>query len=158
MKHLSYVTLVIILSLVLFSSCQQIENLFGKKKKAEAAALAIQQQAMRDSIRVADSLKRAQDALLAREMVRQDSIRLVEEARLASKYHIIVGSFYTTEYARSWSEEFKSKGYNVQILQMRGSRFELVSAESFSDLRSAFNKLPDYQLNVMPEAWVYVNE
>jgi len=158
MKHLSSVAFIVILSLVLSVSCKQVGDLFGKKKKAQAVALAIQQ-ARLDSIRVADSLKRAQDLLFAREQAaRQDSIRLAEEARVVSKYHIIVGSFYTPEYARSWAEEFRSKGFNVQILQMRGSRFELVSVESFSDFRSAFNRTLIIQENTMPDAWIYVNE
>ena len=161
MKYLFSATF-IILSLVLFSSCQQIQinDLFGKKKKAAAVAAALQQQTrQQDSIRVADSLRRAQDALLAREQARQDSIRYAEEtARTASRYHVIVGSFYTPEYARNWLEVFRGQGYNAQILQMRGSRFELVSAESFSDLRSAFNRLLDYQEYIIPEAWIYINE
>ena len=131
-------------------------DLFGKKKKAAAAAAI--QQARLDSIRVADSLKRAQDVLLARERSRQDSIRYAEEARSASKYHIIVGSFYTPEYARNWIEVFKEQGYNARILQMKGSRFELVSVESFADFRTTFNKLLNYQENVMPDAWIYVDE
>ena len=158
MKHLSSVAFIVILSLVLSVSCKQVGDLFGKKKKAQAVALAIQQ-ARLDSIRVADSLKRAQDLLFAREQAaRQDSIRLAEEARVVSKYHIIVGSFYTPEYARNWAEEFRKRGNNVQILQMRGSRFELVSAESFSDFRSAYNRLIEYLEYTIPDAWIYVNE
>jgi len=116
MRHLSSTAFIVILLFVLFPSCKQVNDLFGKKKKAEAAAL---QQARLDSIRVADSLKMVQDALLAREWARQDSIRFAEEARLASKYHIIVGSFYTPVYARNWVEVFRQRGYNAQILQMR---------------------------------------
>ena len=156
MKYLSLMGFAIILMLVLFPSCNQINDLFGKKKKA-AAATAIWQ-ARQDSTRVADSLRKAQAAMLAIEQARQDSIRYAETVLLASKYHIIVGSFYTPEYARSWAEEYRQQGYNVQILQMRNSRFELVSAESFSDLRSASNRLLRYQEEIMPDAWIYVNE
>ena len=156
MKHLSSVAFAVILLLVLSPSCKQVNDLFGKKKKAQAAALA--QQERLDSIRVSDSLRRAQDLLLSRERARNDSIRIAETTRLSSKYHIIVGSFYTPEYARNWAEEFRRRGNNVQILQMRGSRFELVSAESFSDFRSALSKLREYRENTIPDAWIYVNE
>ena len=156
MKHLSSAAFAVILLLVLFPSCKQVNDLFGKKKKAQAAALA--QQERLDSIRVSDSLRRAQDLLLSRERARNDSIRIAETTRLSSKYHIIVGSFYTPEYARNWAEEFRRRGNNVQILQMRDSRFELVSAESFSDFRSAFSRLREYRENTIPDAWIYVNE
>ena len=155
MRHLSSAAFIVILLLIVFPSCKQMNDLFGKKKKAIAAAM---EQARLDSIRVADSLKIAQDLLLARERARQDSIRYAEDARLASKYHIIVGSFYTPEYARNWAQVFKQRNYNAQILQMRGSRFELVSAESFPNLRLASNKLLEYQTNIMPDAWIYINE
>ena len=155
MRYLCSAAFIAILLLALFPSCKQVNDLFGKKKKAQIAAI---QQARLDSIRVVDSLKRAQDALLARERAQQDSIRYAEDARLSSKYHIIVGSFYTPEYARNWAQEYRQKGYNVQILQMKSSRFELVSSESFPTLRAAANKLREYQMNIMPDAWIYINE
>ena len=156
MRHLSSLAFIVIFLFVLFPSCKQVNDLFGKKKKAQVAAAI--EQARLDSIRVVDSLKRAQDVLLALERDRENSIRLAEEARLASKYHIIVGSFYTPEYARNWVEVFKNQSYNAQILKMRGSRFELVSAESFSDFRTAFNKLLVMQENIIPDAWIYIDE
>ena len=78
---------------------------------------------------------------MALEYARQDSIRLAEEAKMTFKYHIIVGSFITPEYARNFADEFRNKGYNVKILQMPGGRFELVSAEAFDRLRPAIDKL-----------------
>jgi outer membrane murein-binding lipoprotein Lpp len=146
MKHLSLVLFVIILSVVLFPSCDN-------KNKVDTLAI---EQARLDSIRVAESVKR--EAAMALEQARRDSIRLADEARLASKYHIIVGSFYTPEYARRLAEEYRGKGYNVQILQKRASRFELVSAESFPDFKPAFNRLLEIRQNVMPDAWLYINE
>ncbi|HAM10467.1 MAG TPA: hypothetical protein DDY34_14905 [Bacteroidales bacterium] len=103
-----------------------------------------------------DSIRRAQEALLAIEMARQDSLRRAEEELLANKYNIIVGSFITPEYARSLAEEYKNKGYNVRILPMPGGRFELVSAESFDQFRPAVAKLKDYQENIVVDAWLYI--
>ena len=150
-------TFAIIIALVLFPSCDKIKNLglFGNKKAKKAmedTRIARRQ----DSIRVADSLKKAQAELQAIEQARQNELRLADEAARASKYHIIVGSFYTPEYAKGWAEEYRSKGYNVQILKMKNSTFELVSAESFPTLSAAYNKLYNYQDNIMPDAWVYV--
>jgi cytochrome c oxidase assembly protein Cox11 len=93
MKHLSFAVFVIILSFVLLPSC----DLFCEKNKVDTTELEElkMQLARLDSIRVADSLKMVQETQKAQ--ARQDSIRLAEEVRSASKYHIIVGTFYTPE-------------------------------------------------------------
>lgn len=139
---------------VVLPSCKRVGGLFGKKK-ADTTGVWLARQ---DSIRVVDSIRKAQEALLAIENARQDSIRRAEEEKLANKYHIIVGSFLTPEYARNLAEEYKSKGYNVRILKMTGDRFELVSAEAFSQFRPAVEKLKDYQENILLEAWLYIDK
>jgi hypothetical protein len=153
MRHLSALLFVLIVVLVVTPSCKKRGGLFGRKK-ADTTGIWLARQ---DSLRVVDSIRKAQELLLALENARQDSIRIAEEAKMAFKYHIIVGSFYTPEYARSLAEEYKAKGYNVKILQMKGSRFELVSAEAFDKFRPAVNKLQDYQANIMPDAWLYID-
>lgn len=139
--------------LVFSPSCNKIGGWFGKKK-ADTTGLWFAHQ---DSLRIAESLRKAQEALQALESARLDSIRLADEARQAFKYHIIVGSFYTPEYARDLAAEYKNKGYNVRILKMKGGRFELVSAEAFSSFRTAVNKLHDYQEDVVLDAWMYID-
>jgi len=153
MRHLSAILFVLIVVLVVSPSCKKRGGLFGKKK-ADTTGIWL---ARMESQRVGDSIRKAQEALMALENARMDSIRLADEAKMAFKYHVIVGSFYTPEYARSLAEEYKNKGYNVKILQMKGSRFELVSAEAFDNFRSAINKLKDYQENVMFDAWLYID-
>jgi hypothetical protein len=153
MRHLSALLFVLIVALVVTPSCKKRGGLFGKKK-ADTTGIWL---ARMENQRLGDSIRNAQEALMALENARLDSIRLAEEAEMAYKYHIIVGSFYTPEYARSLAEEYKTKGYNVMILQMKGSRFELVSAESFENFRNAYNKLQDYQANIMPDAWLYID-
>ena len=155
MKRLSSATFVFVLLLVLFPSCKQANDLFGKKKKAEAAAAV--QRARLENIRVSDSLKKVQEAQKALEQARADSIRLTTEQTRSvagSKYHIIVGSFYTSDYARQWAEAYRKKGFNAQVLKKRGSFFELVSSESFPDYTLALNKLLEYH----EPAWIYVSE
>lgn len=153
MRHLSILLFVLIVVLVVTPSCKKRGGLFGKKKTDTTSVWLARQ----DSLRVVDSIRKAQEALLALENARLDSIRIAEEAKITFKYHIIVGSFYTPEYARSLAEEYKGKGYNVKIIQMKGSRFELVSAEAFDKFRPAVNKLQDYQANIMPDAWLYID-
>ncbi len=146
--------LFLIFLLAFMPSCKYFKGkkLFGKKDKALAVMLARQ-----DSIRVADSIKRVQEQLLAIETARLDSIRIAEEARaaLASKYNIVVGSFITPEYAKAWSDEYRSRGYNPEIIKMENSRFELVTAESHESLRKAVSRLDRFQDTVQVDAWIY---
>lgn len=154
MRHLTSLVFMLSVLVVISPSCKKGGGLFGRNK-ADTTAVWLARQ---DSIRVVDSIRRAQEELLAIEIARQDSIRRAEEEILANKYNIIVGSFITPEYARNLAEEYKGKGYNVRILQMPGGRFELVSAEAFDKFRPAVNRLKDYQENIVVDAWLYIVE
>jgi hypothetical protein len=154
MRYLTAFLLVIFLALS--PSCKYFKdkNLFSKKKDRVMA----EWQAKQDSIRVADSIRKVQEQLLAIENARLDSIRWANEPPvvLESKYNIIVGSFITPEYARAWAEEFRNRGYDARILQMEGSRFELVSAESHESIRRAITRLHQFQDTIQIDSWIYV--
>jgi hypothetical protein len=153
MRH--FASILLILLLALMPSCKnfRIKNLFHKK-----ADKLLVLKAQQDSIRVADSLRKAQERLLAIETARIDSVRLAEEARLAlaSKYNIIVGSFITPEYTKAWVEEYRSRGYDPKIIKMENSSFELVSAETHESLREAISRLNQFQDTVQVDAWIYI--
>jgi len=157
MRHLTILILILLIGAA--PSCNFIRNkgIFGKKGKSSAAMLAQQ-----DSIRVADSIRKAQDQLLAIEIARLDSIRLEAEARQrageTSKYNIIVGSFITPEYAREHAETFRLQGYDTKVIKMEGSDFELVSAESHESLRNAVSRLQQFQDTVEIDSWIYIRE
>jgi hypothetical protein len=157
MRHLSIAFLVLLL--VVAPSCNFIKNkgFFGKKAKTLAALLAQQ-----DSIRVADSIRKVQDQILAIENAKLDSVRLEQEAnQLASqtsKYNIIVGSFITPEYANGHAEAYRLEGYDPKVIKMEGSNFELVSAESHQSLRKAVSRLHQFQDTVEIDAWIYIKK
>lgn len=146
-----------IMMLATAPSCKWLKDkgIIGKKERALAALMAQQ-----DSIRVADSIRKAQERLLAIEMARLDSIRVAEEEQARVKdenrYNIIVGSFKTPEYARSYSDEFTSRGYNVKILKLEGTQFEMVAAEGHQDFRTAVERLRRFQDTVAFDAWLYI--
>lgn len=153
MRQLS--AFVLIITLLVMPSCKYFKSwgLFGKKDKVRAAMMARQ-----DSIRVADSLRNAQEALMALENARLDSIRKADEARLAleKKYNIIIGSFVTPEYARGMLQEYNKNGYNAQIIKVSGSRFELVSAEGHNSFKKALERLKAFQDTVQVDSWMYI--
>jgi hypothetical protein len=153
MRHLSVV--ILIAFLIVLPSCNFIreKGWFNKKEKTLAML-----KAQQESIRVADSVRKAQERQLAIENARLDSIRLADEARLTltSRYNIIVGSFITPEYARAWADEYRRQGYDTKIIKMEGSRFELVSAESHESFRKAVNRLNQFQDTVQIDAWIYI--
>jgi hypothetical protein len=146
----------LILLLIILSSCDKIK-FFGKKARALAE---MQMLARQDSIRVADSLRRAQDYLLSIENARLDSIRIAEEERLANetKYNIIVGSFLTPEYAKDLAQEYDKMGYKTEIIKMANSKFELVAAEGHKSLKKAIARLAAFQDTVQIESWIYIRQ
>ncbi len=155
MKHVA--AFLILILLITLPSCKYFKGkrLFHKKDDVMAEWLLKQ-----DSVRVADSIRKAQDRLLALENERLDSIRLADEARrvLASQYNIIVGSFITPQYAQDWLNEYISRGYDAKIIRLDGSNFELVSAESHGSLRRAVSRLSQFQDTVQIDAWIYTKK
>ena len=155
MRHLSAIILIVLL--VILPSCKFFKGgrLFGKKQKALVELLARQ-----DSIRVADSIRKVQDQLLALEIARIDSLKKSEEVKLAieSKYNIIVGSFITPEYAKGFAEEYRKLGYDAQILKMEGTSFELVAAEGHKSFSTAVTRLNAFQDTVTIDAWMYIKK
>lgn len=154
MRQLSAILLIGLL--IFMPSCKYFKGgLFGRK----ARALAIEK-AQEDSMRVADSIRRVQDHLLAMEVARVDSLKKADEERLASnsRFNIIVGSFLTPEYAKGLAEEYRKQGYDPKILNMQGSRFELVAIEGHDSFRKAVARLKEFQDTVQFEAWMYIKK
>ncbi len=157
MRHLAAILLTLLISVA--PSCNYFKNhgIFGKKARALAAL-----HAQQDSIRVADSIKQVQKHLLDLENIRLDSIKAAEETRVAfekqNRYNIIVGSFITPEYARSYSDTFRLKGYNPSILKLEGTGFELVSAESHENFNEAVSRLRQFQDTVAFDAWMFIRQ
>jgi hypothetical protein len=143
---------ILVLLMFIVPSCK----FFNRVSKKEA--LAIEQRRI-DSIRVADSIKSAQERLMAMELARQDSIRLAEEQlayERSFKYNIIVGSFITPEYATNYAAEFRDLGYDPKIISMAGTPFNLVAAERFQNFSQAVSRLQQFQDTVTFDAWLYI--
>lgn len=155
MRHL--LIILVIALLIALPACKYFKagGLFGKKARTMAIL-----KAQEDSIRVADSLQKIKERLMANENAKLDSIRNAEEARLAmeSKYNIIVGSFLTPDYAKGLAEEYRKQGYDPKIIKMEGGRFDLVSIEAYDNLRKAVNRLKQFQDTVQFESWMYVKK
>lgn len=152
------IAFLVIVLLVTTPSCKWLrkKGFIGKKAKTEAAM-----KLQYDSIRVADSIKKAQERLLALELARQDSVRNAEQANAEwgkSRYNIIIGSFITPEYARTYSAEFASKGYKTRIIKLEGTQFEMVSAEAHERFSTAVARLKQFQDTVAYDAWLYINK
>lgn len=148
---------VIIALLVVSPSCNWLrEKGFLKKKEVPISVL----QARQDSIRVADSIRKGQERMLALENAKLDSARLIDQERKEleskNKYNIIVGSFITPEYARNYLAEFTSRGYKTRILKLEGTQFEIISAEAHNNFKSAVARLKQFQDTVAYDAWMYI--
>jgi hypothetical protein len=152
MKYL--VASILVILLVITPSCKFLRKMKIFKKKTDVTAV---WQARQDSIRVADSIRQVQERLMALEKARLDSIQAAEaEIALANKfrYNIIVGSFITPEYAK----DYRQRGYDPQIIDVEGSKFELVAAEAHDNFRQALKRLEQFQDTVEFEAWMYIRK
>jgi hypothetical protein len=157
MRQLSAILLIGLL--IILPSCKYFKggSLFGRKARTMAIM-----KAHDDSIRVADSIRKVQDRLLAIELARIDSVKKADEERLSwearHKYNIIVGSFVTPEYAKGLTEEYRKQGYDPKILKMKGTQFELVAVETHESFIKAVSRLKEFQDTVQFEAWMYVKK
>jgi hypothetical protein len=153
MRHLTAIFLIVLIALT--SSCKYFK---GKRLFGHKADTMVVWRARQDSLRVADSIKAVRERLQAIEKAKLDSIRAVEE-RIAlekkNKFSIIVGSFITPEYAKKLTEVYRQKGFDTRIINVEGSRFELVSAESFDNYRKAVSRLKYFQGNEEVDSWIY---
>ena len=140
------------------TSCKFIKSKGWFSKEADTL---VAYQARMDSLRVADSIQAVLETERRIEQARQDSIRAIEEAereRLARwKYHIIVGSFKTPEYAEKYAQYYLNMGYSTEIL-MNEYNFNLVSARVFEDIGMALRQLENFRDTVELEAWLFINE
>jgi len=156
-------TITVFLALIIMtSSCDFLrkKGWIGKSKaKKEAYSKSLQ-----DSIRAADSMKAVNEQMQiqAFEQARLDSVMAAEQAQreweARFKYHIIVGSFLTPEYADDYQRYYKSLGYDAQIIPDSRNRFNLVSAEEHENLNMAIRRLHQYQDTVEFEAWLFIKE
>ncbi|MFC2151182.1 hypothetical protein ACFLSE_01530 [Bacteroidota bacterium] len=147
--------IVIILSLLvaLSSGC----NMFGKKKRAEQAA--IEAQHKKDSIAKA---KKAAKALKIKkqkeEQARKDSIKKAEEERKRLyKFHVIVGSFKTPKYATAYNDFIGKKGYQTELLT-NSYNFQMVSIGAFKSWREAVVELGKAREAIEPSSWIYIRQ
>jgi len=72
----------------------------------------------------------------------------------AGTYYLIVGSFITPKYAENYSANVREMGYNTQIIM--AGKWNLVAAESYTNLREAVTGLDLVRSNVTVNAWIYV--
>jgi cell division protein FtsN len=146
-------SLIVVLSLlvVLSSGCE----MFGKKKKAEQAAIELK--AKNDSIATAKKkatalkLKKQKEAKAKKEAIRKAE----EERKKLYKFHIIVGSFKTPKYATAYNDLMGSKGYQTELIT-NNYNFQLVSIGAFKSWREAVTELNKAREAIEPSSWIYI--
>ncbi|MCK5028494.1 MAG: hypothetical protein KAR57_02590 [Bacteroidales bacterium] len=146
-------SIIVVLSLlvVLSSGCEMI----GKKKRAEQAAIELK--AKNDSIAKAKKkaaalkLKKQKDAQAKKEAIKKAE----EERKKLYKFHIIVGSFKTPEYATAYNNLMGSKGYQTELIT-NNYNFKMVSIGAFKSWREAVTELNKAREAIEPSSWIYI--
>ncbi len=153
----SLVYAISVLLIITTPSCNWLKEkgIIGKKERRLAELLAQQ-----DSLRKADSIRKVENRLRAIEEARLDSIRLAEEERVLlqsrQRYNIVVGSFLNHDYAVEWLEQYRSHGFDPKIIQMNGTDFELVVAESHEQYSKAIERLDYFLDEIDIFSWLYI--
>ena len=138
---------------VLSSGC----NLIGKKKRAEKAA--IEAQMKKDSTEKAQKAAKAlQIKKQKEEQAKKDAIkRAEEERRKLYKFHIIVGSFKTPQYATAYNDYIGKKGYQTELIT-NSYKFQMVSIGAFKSWKEAVVELGKAREAIEPTSWIYIRE
>ena len=151
--------LIFIVFLVTLPSCKFLREKGLLGRRADTMAV---WQAKHDSIRVADSIRKVQNRLLVIENARLDSLNKIDRERREwenkFRYNIILGSFITPDYARSFSASLSQKGFKTRIMKLEGTKFEMVSAVAFDNFRDAVNRLKQFQETESTDAWLYISK
>lgn len=144
----------LVLALFAFMATAANSCRFFNSNKDKARILA-EEKARQDSLRVADSIRKAFD-LSAHDTARADSLKM-EQERLASenRFSIIIGSFINSEYAHKMLSDYEKKGYSPMIIKPAGSKFELVAIQGYARFRSALTSLKNIRDSAHSEAWIY---
>ena len=146
-------SIIVVLSLlvVLGSGC----NMIGKKKRAEKAAIELQNK--KDSTLKAQKAAKALKLKKQKEaQAKQEAIRKAEEERKKMyKFHIIVGSFKTPQYATAFNDFIGKKGYQTEMLR-NSYNFQMVSIGSYKSWRDAVVELKKVREAIEPTAWIYI--
>ncbi|PLX16554.1 MAG: hypothetical protein C0597_07870 [Marinilabiliales bacterium] len=131
--------------------------MFGKKKRAEQAR--IEAQRKKDSIATAQKKAKALKIKKQKEeQAKKDSIKKAEEARRKLyKFHVIVGSFKTPQYATAYNDLIAKKGYQTELLT-NSYNFQMVSIGAFKSWREAVVELNKAREAIEPTSWIYIRQ
>ena len=157
------VLFLLIISSITFSGCKFINEKILKKGSdtLEVYVYNLEQQLRNKDAEFQGSLAQMQWESQAR----IDSIIRYYESELSSKggkftsaasgtYYLIVGSFKTPDYATNFSAKVADMGYTSEIVQV--GYWNLVAAESYSNIREALNGLEIVRSGVAVNSWIYV--
>ncbi|KPL25825.1 MAG: hypothetical protein AMS23_04335 [Bacteroides sp. SM1_62] len=154
----------LLISTIAFSGCKFIG---GKSVKSERDSLRAYAYTLEQKMAAQEQEHQASlDQLKRESQVMIDSIISIYENKAApgagnfgsaasGNYYVIVGAFKTPAYASNWSSRVADMGYQTEIVKV--SYWNLVSAGSSTNLRSALNELSAIRSDVTSNAWVLVS-
>jgi cell division protein FtsN len=153
----------LLISTIALSGCKFIG---GKSVKSERDSLRAYAYTLEQKMAAQEQDHQASLAQLKQESQAMiDSIIRIYESKAApgkgnygavasGNYYLIVGAFKTPAYASNWSTRISKMGYQTEIVKV--SYWNLVSAGSSTNLRSALNVLSSIRSDVTSNAWIFV--
>ena len=155
MKKILVIT--ITLSLLIFTSCKQINKWFGKSSMSEneVSTLILQKQELENRIKN-DSINYEREMIALRMEYEQKLAIIEKSSQIPVKgFFVIVGSFKNSQLAENYANKIKSLGYEGNIVDGPND-FRCVTSGTFNTLAESLPVLRTARNVLTEEAWVYI--
>ncbi len=150
---------ILAISIVSFSSCKKIGQMFGKTSlsQEEIDALVTQNDELQKQVKEdAAAYERELDALRAEYEQKLAEYEKPEAKAPEGGFYVVVGSFKNQKFAEDYAAKIKAMGYEGNIVN-GPSTFKLVTSSTHPSLKEALVALNNARSVVASKSWIYFN-
>ena len=150
----------IVVLLVTATSCNQLNEWFGKSgvSEKEVEALVEEKKALERQLKQDSAAYERQIAAIRNEYEQKltELQKKIDKGEAAEKkaYYVIVGSFKNMDYAREYAQKIRAMGYEGEIID-GPNQFNLVTSGTYETLRASLPSLQNARSKIASKAWVY---
>jgi cell division protein FtsN len=151
---------ILAISIVSFSSCKKIGQMFGKTSMSqeEIDALVTQNDELQKQVKEdAAAYERELEALRAEYEQKLAEFQKPEAKAPEGGFYVVVGSFKNQQLADNYAAKIKEMGYEGNIVN-GPSTFKLVTSSTHANLKEALVSLKTARSVVASKSWIYFNK
>ncbi len=150
--------LILAVSVVSFTSCKKINQMFGKSSMSqeEVDAIVAQNDQLQKQIKEdAAAYQRELDALRAEYEQKIAAMESTSPKPGVKAFYVVVGSFKDQKLADAYSAKMKAAGFEGNIVDGPGE-FKLITYSTHPSLKEALSSLKNARTSV-ETSWIYFN-